>query len=128
MDQLKATIRPEFLNRIDDVIVFHPLGKEHIRNIVDIQFEHVDRLLTNNQIKLSLSDNVKDWLAERGYDPVFGARPLKRIIQQNITNKLATLLISRDSEGPVHYEAILKGDEITFAEVLSDVKEWAEKE
>ncbi len=127
MDQLKATIRPEFLNRIDDMIVFHPLGKEHIRNIVNIQLRDVDRLLAKNRIKLSLSDNVKDWLAERGYDPVFGARPLKRIIQQNITNKLATMLISRDSDGPIHYEAILKGDNINFAEVVDDVEEWAEE-
>ncbi len=126
MDQLKATIRPEFLNRIDDVIVFHPLGKEHIREIVDIQLKHVHKLLAKNEIKLSVSEKIKDWLSERGYDPVFGARPLKRVIQQNITNKLATLLISRDKEGPIHYEATIKGDEITFVEVVEDIVEWVE--
>ena len=94
IDQLKKTIRPEFLNRVDDTIVFHPLGREHIRSIVDIQLRRVHQLLAKNKVTLHVSDNVKDWLAVRGYDPVYGARPLKRVLQQNITNKLATQLLS----------------------------------
>ncbi|MEX0719449.1 MAG: ATP-dependent chaperone ClpB [Balneolaceae bacterium] len=127
IDQLKQTIRPEFLNRVDDTIVFHPLGKEHIRSIVDIQFRGVHQMLSKNNVKLDVPDTVKDWLAVRGYDPVYGARPLKRVIQQNITNKLASLLISRTDEGPVHYEATLneKRDGIDFAEVVEDVEAWA---
>jgi ATP-dependent Clp protease ATP-binding subunit ClpB len=67
-------------------------------------------------------------MAVRGYDPVYGARPLKRVIQQNITNKLASLLISRDEEGSVHYEATISknGDAIEFAEVVEDAEAWAE--
>jgi ATP-dependent Clp protease ATP-binding subunit ClpB len=129
IDQLKQTIRPEFLNRVDDTIVFHPLGKEHIRSIVDIQFRRVDEMLKKNHVELDVSENVKDWLAARGYDPVYGARPLKRVIQQNITNTLAKQLISRDEDGPVHYEATINKakDGIDFAEVLDDVEAWAEK-
>ncbi len=129
IDQLKITIRPEFLNRVDDIIVFHPLGKEHIRKIVDIQLKRVHQLLAKNHVKLSISEQVKDWLAIRGYDPVYGARPLKRVIQQSITNTLATQLLMRDSERPVEYEATInKAKEgIDFAEVVSDLDEWAEK-
>ncbi len=129
IDQLKMTIRPEFLNRVDDIIVFHPLGKEHIRQIVDIQLKRVHQLLAKNHVKLSIPNNVKDWLAARGYDPVYGARPLKRVIQQSITNTLATQLLMRDSDTPVEYEATLNKtkDGIDFAEVVNDAKEWAEE-
>jgi ATP-dependent Clp protease ATP-binding subunit ClpB len=130
IDQLKQTIRPEFLNRVDDTIVFHPLGQEHIRSIVDIQLRRVHQMLKKNNVELDVSENVKDWLAVRGYDPVYGARPLKRVIQQNITNMLAKKLISRDEEGPVHYEATInKAKEgIDFAEVVDDVEAWAEED
>ncbi len=129
IDQLKKTIRPEFLNRVDDTIVFHPLGKEHIRAIVDIQLKRVHKLLARNNVKLDVPNNVKDWLAVRGYDPVYGARPLKRVIQQNITNKLATQLIMRDNEEPVEYEATISkdGNSIDFAEVVSDPEKWVEE-
>ena len=129
IDQLKMTIRPEFLNRVDDTIVFHPLGKEHIRSIVDIQLQRVHKLLEKNKVKLNIPNNVKDWLAVLGYDPVYGARPLKRVIQQNITNKLATQLIMRDSEDPVEYEATINKakDGIDFAEVVKDVEQWVEE-
>ena len=128
IEQLKQTIRPEFLNRVDDTIVFHPLGKEHIRAIVDIQMQRVHDMLAKSNVELDVPDKVKDWLAVRGYDPVYGARPLKRVIQQNITNKLASLLISRDEEGPVHYEATMSknGESIEFAEVVEDAEAWAE--
>lgn len=129
IDQLKKTIRPEFLNRVDDTIVFHPLSKKHIRSIVDIQLVRVHQLLAKNNVKLNIPDLVKDWLAERGFDPVYGARPLKRVIQQNITNVLATQLIMRDSDRPIEYDATLNkaGDAIQFAEVVSDVESWVEE-
>ncbi len=129
IDQLKMTIRPEFLNRVDDIIVFHPLGREHIRSIVDIQLKRVHQLLAKNNVTLVVPDAVKDWLAARGYDPVYGARPLKRVIQQNITNTLASQLLMRDSETPVEYDATISknGEYIEFAEVVSDVEEWVEE-
>ncbi|MEP2448866.1 MAG: AAA family ATPase, partial [Balneola sp.] len=129
IEQLKKTIRPEFLNRVDDTIVFHPLGREHIRSIVDIQLRRVHQLLAKNKVTLHVSDNVKDWLAVRGYDPVYGARPLKRVLQQNITNKLATQLLMRDSEEPIEFEATISknGNEIDFAEVVDDPEKWAKE-
>ena len=127
MDQLKKQIRPEFLNRVDDVIVFHPLEKEHIREIVDIQLQRVHKMLDKKDIKLSVSDNVKDWLAERGYDPVYGARPLKRLIQTKIIDELATELIKREEETETHFEATISedGESIEFAEVYDDAEAWA---
>jgi ATP-dependent Clp protease ATP-binding subunit ClpB len=129
IDQLKKTIRPEFLNRVDDTIVFHPLGREHIRSIVDIQLRRVHQLLAKNKVTLHVSDIVKDWLSVRGYDPVYGARPLKRVLQQNITNKLATQLLMRDSEEPIEFEATISknGNEIDFAEVVDDPEKWAKE-
>lgn len=127
MDQLKKQIRPEFLNRVDDVIVFHPLEQEHIREIVDIQLRRVHKMLEKKNIKLSVADNVKDWLAQRGYDPVYGARPLKRLIQTKIIDKLATELIKREEEGETHFEATISkdGESIEFAEVYDDAEAWA---
>jgi len=129
MDQLKKTIRPEFLNRVDDMIVFHPLTQEHIREIVDIQLKRVHHMLEKRGVKVNITDNVKDWLATRGFDPVYGARPLKRLIQTQIINKLATELIKREEEGEVEFEATLakKGESIEFAEVFSDAEAWAEE-
>ncbi|MFH5885158.1 ATP-dependent chaperone ClpB [Halalkalibaculum sp. DA3122] len=128
MDQLKKSIRPEFLNRVDDIIVFHPLNKEHIREIVDIQLKRVFEMLAKKNVRLSISDPVKDWLAERGYDPVYGARPLKRLIQRKIVDKLATELIKREEEEVTQFEATLSknGEEIEFAEVYDDVEAWAD--
>lgn len=125
---LKQTIRPEFLNRIDDVIVFHPLGKNELRHIVDIQLARVYKLLEKKQIKLNVPQIVKDWLTDRGYDPLFGARPLKRLIQTQLTNKLAGIIIGRTEEGPSEFEVTIAkgGEKLEFVEIYNDVKTWAE--
>lgn len=127
LDLLKKTIRPEFLNRVDDIIVFHPLTKEHIRSIVDILLKRVHKMLEKKQIKLNIADKAKDWLAERGYDPVYGARPLKRLIQTLIVNNLASQLIQREEEGPAEFDATLSkdGEGIQFVEVYKDAETWA---
>lgn len=129
LDQLRKTIRPEFLNRIDDVVVFHPLDQSHIRKIVDIQLRRVEKMLNRNRVSLSVTDNVKDWLAARGYDPVYGARPLKRLIQTQIVNQLAKQLIQReDDTQEIEYEATVSkdGNNLEFAEVFSDAEAWAD--
>ena len=89
MDVVGSHFRPEFVNRIDDVVVFHPLGREHIRKIVDIQLEYLHDRLADRDIAIELSDEARDKLAEAGFDPVYGARPLKRAIQQQVENPLA---------------------------------------
>jgi ATP-dependent Clp protease ATP-binding subunit ClpB len=96
-DQVMAVVqshfRPEFLNRVDEVIVFHRLTREDLRAIVDIQLEHVHARLAGRRIGLNLTDAAKDWLASEGYDPAFGARPLKRLIQTEIADKLALQIL-----------------------------------
>jgi ATP-dependent Clp protease ATP-binding subunit ClpB len=85
--------RPEFVNRIDDIVVFHPLGREHIRRIVDIQMGHLQRRLAERDIRLELDTAARDLLGEAGFDPVYGARPLKRAIQQQVENPLAQRIL-----------------------------------
>jgi len=93
IELLRKTIRPEFLNRIDEVVLFKPLTKSEIRKIVDIQLEHVKKMLLNKEIKLNVSGEAKDWLAQIGYDVTFGARPLKRTIQKYLINPLSQQLL-----------------------------------
>jgi len=101
---MQKQLRPEFLNRIDEVIVFHPLTREHINNIVDIQFERMIRsTLLRQGLDAELTDKAKDYLAEQGYDPVFGARPLKRLMQQQILNEFAAKILKGE---------IAKGDSV----------------
>ena len=129
LELLRKSIRPEFLNRIDDIVVFHPLDQRHIRQIVDIQLGRVDKMLAKNKVKLSVSDHVKDWLAIRGYDPVYGARPLKRVIQTQIVNQIAKQLLQREDDSEhVEYEATVSkdGNRLEFAEVYSDAEAWAD--
>ncbi|MDH4073773.1 MAG: AAA family ATPase, partial [Gammaproteobacteria bacterium] len=89
MEIVGQHFRPEFINRVDDVVVFHPLGREHIRMIVDIQLGYLHQRLAGRDMKILLSDGARDRLAEAGFDPVYGARPLKRAIQQQVENPLA---------------------------------------
>ncbi|MFP5079558.1 ATP-dependent chaperone ClpB [Pedobacter sp. JCM 36344] len=103
---LKQTIRPEFLNRIDELIMFTPLTRVEIRNIVDLQFKHVQDTLTDMGITIEASPEALDWLAELGYDPQFGARPLKRVIQKRILNELSKEILA----GKVDKESKIKLD------------------
>jgi ATP-dependent Clp protease ATP-binding subunit ClpB len=100
MDALRKTFRPEFLNRIDETVVFHALGREQIERIVDIQLRELRRRLAERKITIELTGEAKKTLADRGYDPVFGARPLKRTVQRMIENQLALeVLAGRIKEG-----------------------------
>jgi ATP-dependent Clp protease ATP-binding subunit ClpB len=96
LEGLRATFRPEFLNRIDEIVVFHPLSREHLGQIVEIQLGRLRKLLAARKITLELSDEARKLLAERGYDPVYGARPLKRAIQQWVQDPLALALLRGD--------------------------------
>ena len=86
---LKATIRPEFLNRVDEIIIFRPLAQEDIRKIITLQLKRLEETLAAREITLLVTDEAKDWLAKLGYDPTYGARPLKRVIQKHIVNPLS---------------------------------------
>ncbi|GGO08816.1 chaperone protein ClpB [Iodidimonas muriae] len=93
MDVVRGAFRPEFLNRLDDVILFHRLGRDQMAGIVDIQLERLQDLLVDRKITLELDDAARAWLAQAGYDPVYGARPLKRTIQRQVQNPLADLIL-----------------------------------
>ncbi len=99
-DALKRIFRPEFLNRVDETLVFHPLGQEHLRGIIDIQLRHLHKRLRERKLDMEVTEAAKDLLLEEGYDPTFGARPLKRTIQQKLENPLAQLILAgRFSDG-----------------------------
>jgi ATP-dependent Clp protease ATP-binding subunit ClpB len=94
---LRKRLRPEFLNRIDEIVTFRSLGRSHIREIVEIQLDRIRAVAAkNHNLTLALSDDAKDWLADRGYDPAFGARPLKRVMQRQVANPMAEALLNGD--------------------------------
>lgn len=96
MNLLRETVRPEFLNRVDEIIMFHPLLKKEVRGIISIQLKNLVKLIAQNGIQLAFSDYAIDYLAENGYDPQYGARPLKRLIQKEIVNKLSKKILAAD--------------------------------
>ena len=93
LEILQKQFRPEFLNRIDETVVFHALTSEQLKSIVDIQLMYLNRRLLDRKMSLKATDNAKGWLATTGYDPVYGARPLKRLIQKEIENPLSKFLL-----------------------------------
>jgi ATP-dependent Clp protease ATP-binding subunit ClpB len=105
-DQLKKTIRPEFLNRIDEIIMFNPLERDEIRKIVTIQLEGLRKMLSNQGIELTISEEAIDWLSQLGFDPQFGARPMKRVIQKRILNELSKQILG----GTVNKEDMIRID------------------
>jgi ATP-dependent Clp protease ATP-binding subunit ClpB len=115
MKLLRDTIRPEFLNRIDDVILFQPLTQAEIHQIVDLQLRHVEKLLSAKGLGMSITPGAKEWLGKLGYDPSFGARPLKRVIQKHVVNPLALeLLEGKFVEGDVVEIDVSDRGTITF--------------
>ena len=96
MNLLKQTIRPEFLNRVDEIIMFQPLNKKELRKIIEIQLKSIQQLVKENQIELSFTPYILEYLSEHGFDPQFGARPLKRLIQKEIVNQLSKRILAGD--------------------------------
>ncbi|MFZ2082047.1 MAG: ATP-dependent chaperone ClpB [Xanthobacteraceae bacterium] len=94
MAEVRAHFRPEFLNRVDEIILFHRLKREQMSRIVDIQFVYLQKLLEERKITIALDAKARDWLADKGYDPAYGARPLKRVIQKSVQDPLAELILS----------------------------------
>jgi ATP-dependent Clp protease ATP-binding subunit ClpB len=93
MEVVRGHFRPEFLNRLDEILLFHRLTREEMGAIVTIQLAHLEKLLADRKIILDLDKSARDWLAEAGFDPAYGARPLKRVIQRQLQNSLATLIL-----------------------------------
>jgi ATP-dependent Clp protease ATP-binding subunit ClpB len=116
-EALKAQFRPEFLNRVDDTIIFHRLSKENLRHIVDIQLERLKDRLAESKMGVSLTEAAKDLLIEAGYDPVYGARPLKRAIQRRILDPLALKLLEGEFVEGQEVEVDAHDGEIAFRHV-----------
>ena len=93
LSEMKRVFRPEFLNRVDSTLVFHTLSKPHIREIVDMMLKEVDKQVVLKGINLEVTSAARDWLGEKGYDPVFGARPLRRVIQERLEDSLSEALL-----------------------------------
>ena len=98
LQEMKRVFRPEFLNRVDTTLVFHPLSKAHIRLIVDMMLKEVDSRIREKGVELEVTEGARDWLGEKGYDPIFGARPLRRVIQERLEDSLSEALLRGDFE------------------------------
>ncbi len=103
LQELKRRVRPEFLNRIDEIVMFEPLTKEHVKDIVKIQLNNVKKMLKEQNVDLEFTDKLVDYLAEKGFDPEFGARPVKRVIQRDILNELSKKILA----GEIHSDSTI---------------------
>ncbi|MFZ4800898.1 MAG: AAA family ATPase [Chlorobium sp.] len=118
LQALKQKVRPEFLNRIDEVILFTPLTREDLKKIVLIQFDHIRAAAMRQRISLSLSEAAIAWLSEAGFDPAFGARPLKRVMQRKITNKISELILSGKVQEGEAVAVDMTGAELTVSKAV----------
>ena len=115
MEIVGQHFRPEFINRVDDIVVFHPLGKDQLRSIVDIQLGYLRKRLADRDIELNLDRAAMDLLGEAGFDPVYGARPLKRAIQQQVENPLAQRILKGEFGPGAKIEVTAKEGALAFS-------------
>jgi ATP-dependent Clp protease ATP-binding subunit ClpC len=125
--ELKRVFNPEFLNRVDEVITFHALTLEHIQQIVDIMIRQVNSQIRDKDLMITLNEDVRRWLAEKGYDPVYGARPLRRLIQSSIEDMLAEELLSGQLAGQQTIQIFLKDDDTLGYDLVSQDESVLEK-
>lgn len=121
MGLLRRVFKPEFLNRVDEIVIFHPLGRRHLYRIIEVQLGRLQAMLAERQITLELTDAAKELLASEGFDPTYGARPLKRALQNLLQNPLALKLLDgtiRDGQ-TVRVDVNEMGDAFTFTPVAS---------
>jgi ATP-dependent Clp protease ATP-binding subunit ClpB len=112
-DELKRAFKPEFLNRLDDIVIFNPLDLEAITSIVDILFKDIQKKLSERDIQISLTPAAKAYIAEAGFDPVYGARPLKRALYEVVEDRLAELILE---------DKVTEGSEVAFDVVDGDIQ------
>ena len=111
---LKKSFRPEFLNRIDDIVIFDSIERDQLLRIVDIMIEDIKKRMLNNGVRLDFSDEIREWIADEGYDEEYGARPLRRCIQRKIENPLSTMLLQGDFGDDSEVKIVLKQGELDF--------------
>jgi ATP-dependent Clp protease ATP-binding subunit ClpB len=121
MEAMRNSFRPEFLNRLDELIIFHSLQKSELRNIVQLQVDRLRQRLTDRKMSLKLSSSALDFLAEIGYDPVFGARPLKRAIQRELETQIAKAILRGDfSDGDTIFVDV-QNERLSFNRLPAEV-------
>jgi ATP-dependent Clp protease ATP-binding subunit ClpB len=121
MDALRAHFRPEFINRVDDIIIFHALTREQMRTIIDIQLRGLVKRLEDRKIHVELSEKAKDLIIEEGYDPTYGARPLKRTIQRRVLDPLAMRVLQGDFREGDRVRIDVKTGDLSFEKAESGV-------
>jgi ATP-dependent Clp protease ATP-binding subunit ClpB len=114
MGMVRAHFRPEFLNRVDEIILFHRLQKSEMGRIVEIQFSRLTKLLEERKITLTLDAAAREWLAVKGWDPAYGARPLKRVIQRYVQDPLAEMILAGDIADGDRVAISVEGNVLTF--------------
>ena len=125
MAEVKTAFKPEFVNRIDEVVVFHALDEKHILSIAKIQLGYLEKRLEAMDMELQVDDAVLQQIAEVGFDPVFGARPLKRAIQASIENPLAREILEGNFAAGDVVRVVLRGGSITFSKGLQEAEQQA---
>ena len=128
MEKLKRHFRPEFLNRIDDIIIFHPLNKDHVKAIARLMLDRLTRLLRAQNIVAEFDDSVVEFVAEQGFDPEFGARPMKRVIQKEIEGELSKLILKGDINEGDHIKVYIKDGKLKVEKIKDKKKKKKEKE
>ena len=121
--ELKKAFRPEFLNRLDEILVFHELSEEHLRSIVDLMVKDLQKRLEERKLRLEITDEAKSWLAKTGFDPTYGARPLRRAVERYVENPLSTRVLKGEFKEGDSVVVDLVDDALTFkAKVAEKVK------
>lgn len=123
MGVVRSAFRPEFLNRVDEIILFHRLRREDMAAIVDIQMQHLQKLLADRKIKLELDEDAREWLANKGYDPAYGARPLKRVIQKEVQDPLAERILLGDILDESIVKILSGSDRLNFRSIRTGTSE-----
>jgi ATP-dependent Clp protease ATP-binding subunit ClpC len=121
MSELKKTFNPEFLNRVDDIIVFHPLSKKQLHEIIDLLVEEMNRQLIDQELVVELTDEVKEWIVDRYYQPTYGARPMRRAIQKEIEDPLSDEILKDRFKKASRIKVVLEDNAPSFVEVQSEI-------
>jgi len=116
LNELKKTFNPEFLNRVDEIVVFHALEKEHLLSIIDLLVEETNRMLIDQELVIEVSQEVKEWILKHYFQPLYGARPMRRAVQKTIEDPLSEEILKGRFRGIHKVNVILEGETPTFVE------------